>query len=876
MFQSEVKYGPRLDVYLCYVSSHDEVHSADALRVQDRHSCGWVSRVHAPYPQELGFRFDGVVWVNTLRILSHESKISSCMIVYVAEPTAQEEQNGVCGPYSKAVFKRLGHVRFSNNVASDYQARELKTVGLQRRCTYLKLVLRNPHANSYNMFEQIGVVALAVHGELLKKLQDWIATPLAIHIGVHATVPLDEMMPPPPGEGTSSTSARVASNLTTRVSELAAMKQKAVEEEDFDAAEAFKQQITIIEHAQREIARLELEKQRAVTVEDYKLAKKIKLRIAALREESERVATAAPNAAPSAVAATNASPSLPQLHGSSAAGAPGSAAAYGNDNGAASPHYVQRGWNAHDEIVVGGKGYYDLSDTTGGLTDNQPSNQSGSGGDEVPLAGDGAAWEVALNAAIKRVSTVLPGPLPLTGDAAAAAKPYTKDLGVYCVACLFSRKGQQREAALHGAVSSTGSQALASHSDAAWAQLVLYMSLKGFGVGDPVPGAAIAACSALTKIVEGDVPGASADQVAESVAKALPKLTARLGESNIRVQESVEKAVVALARSPFGHRRVVELLLVDPEKQHKKPASVRAHMSRINILSTFVDEFGLACYTSDGLDTRSLCSMVLLPSLQHSNADVRQVAVGLLAKLLYLDPSSTSGYLENIKLAQQALVEEQLEHYKHNQLVARSVVPKMLDMQTDPLTVQRRSSGSAGSSHAQFQRPSAPRAREVNDATAEEVTPGVSSEPPSLRAPALSSEMEYCRLRTCQFCGEYNSSFNEHNLDLHYVSTCPMLCPCPLCDQVTEICQLQQHLVTECEKRQLVRECPRCHEAVRATEYNEHVMAKKCIKAVPTQSVCPLCHERFKSGMEGWRYHLASSPGCPNNPRYYDGTGLAM
>ncbi|KAG5481154.1 hypothetical protein CUR178_06386 [Leishmania enriettii] len=882
MFQSEVKYGPRLPVYLCHFSSQDDVHRADALRVQDRHSCGWVSRKHAPYPQELGFRFDGVVSVNTIRILANESKISSCMIVFVAEPTAQEEQDGVCGPYSKATFKRLGHVRFSNNATTDYQARELKTVGLRHRCTYLKLVLRNPHANSYNIFQQVGVVALAVHGKLLRKLQEWIDTPLAIHIGERVIVPLNEMMPPSHSECAPSTPARATSNYSARVSELVAMKQKAVEEEDFDAAEALKQRIVTIEDGEREIARLEVEKQRAVTVEDYKLAKELKLRIDTLREETEKIVATPPNVAPSAMTMIDARSSSPPRR-TSTADTPGSAPAHDNGNGAASLRPAQSGWNAYDERVVGGKGYYDLSDATSGLMANQSRSQSCAdggeaplAGDEVPLTGDGADWEFTLNAAIKRASTLPAGPSPLTGDAAAVAKPYTRDLGVYCVACLFSGKGQQREAALRGVVSSNGSQALASHSDAAWAQLVLYMSVKGYGVGDKMAGAVIAACSALSKIVQGKLPGASANQVAESVTKVLPELTARLGESNTRVQDSVEKTVVALARSPLGHRRIVELLLVDPDRPNKKLASVRAHVSRINILSSFVDEFGLMCNTPDGLDTRSLCSLVLLPSLQHPNVDVRQAAVGLLAKLLYIDPGTTSGYIENIKPAQQALVEEQLEQYEQSQLIARSIVRKVSDMQADTLAVQRHGRGRAGSPQAEPRRPSALRTAEPAGRAADEAKPRAYSPPPMQRTPVPVGEIEYRRLRTCQFCGEYSSSFNEQNLDLHYVSACPMLCPCPLCDQVTEICQLQQHLVTECAKRRLVRECPRCCEAVRATEYSEHVSARKCIEAVATHSVCPLCHERFKSGMDGWRRHLASSPGCPNNPRRYDGTGLAM
>lgn len=885
MFHSELKYGPRLRAYLCYVSSQDDAHPADALRSQDRHSCGWVSRKHAPYPQELGFRFEGVVSLESLRILANESRVSSCMDVYVAETTAEEEQQGVCGAYSKAAFKRLGHIRFSDNAASDYQARELKTVGLRRRCVYLKLSLRNPHVNSYNIFQQVGVVALAMHGKLLTKLRDWTATPLAIPIGERVTAPLDEMMPPPNNESAPMSPARLPGSLSARVAELTALKRKAVEDEDFDAAEALKQQILAIENNEREIARLEVEKQRAVTVEDYRQAKELKLRIEALREANEKVAAAKPGTllAPSPKSGTEIWPSSPSPLEAAASEKPQT-----NGNGAAHAAVAAPAaraspteMNKHDEVVVGGKGFYDLSDATGGITQNPSAGPNDDGpDDEVPLVGDGADWELALNSAIKRVSTVVAGPSPLTADAAAAAKPYLRDLGVYCASCLFSRKGQLREAALRGTVSGDGSLALSGHSEGAWSQLVVYMSMKGYGVSDPVAGAAIAACSALTKIVQGKLPRASAGQVGEAVTKLLPELTARLGESNTRVQESVEKTIVALARSPYGHRRVVELLLMDPDRLNKKPASVRAHVSRINVLSTFVDEFGLVSRTPDGLDTRALCSMVLVPSLQHSNADVREAAIKLLAKLLCLDPGVTSSFVEEIKPAQQALVEEQLEQYKQSQLVARSITRKVSDIQSDSVAVHRRASStpstaSASSPPAPSQRTVAARPSQAEAHAQAEAKQRVPSTPLQ-RASASITELEYRRLRTCQFCGEYNGNFNEHNLDLHYVSACPMLCPCPLCDQVTEICQLQQHLVTECEKRRLVRECPRCHEAVRATEFNEHVAARACIEAVASHSVCPLCHERFKSSMEGWRRHLAATPGCPNNPRRYDGSGVAM
>jgi centrosomal protein CEP104 len=888
MFSSEVKYGPRLRMFLCYASSQDESYPAEGLCTQDKYACGWVSGKHASFPQELGFRFDGIVTIDSLRILANENKISSCIDVYVADPSLQEEQTGVCNPYSKSVFKRLGHIRFSTNAASGYRARELKTVGLQRRCTYLKLVLRNPHMNSFNVFQQVGIVALTTHGKVLKPTREWMGTHLCLPVGERSVVPLEEMLPPLSADTASSgTVAAVPTDIVERVAALNALKQRAVAEEDFDTAEALKQQVAAIDHNERQIAALELEKQRAVAVEDYQQAKQVKLRIQALRAETEKLANAQPGSAlPNQTVEAAAGPVSPgngapsSLNGSATPAT--TPATTTNAAAVSAPRLLRGGVNEHDEVAVGGKGYYDLTDATGGLKQTE---EPPAGVGEVPVTGGGEEWEHTLNSAIKKASTVLGGPSPLTGDEAAAARPYTAVFGIYCAACLFSRKGQQREGALRGLMSVDGSRALAAHSGSAWSQLVLYMSESGHGVGDPVTGAAMAACSALVKIVQGKLPGATANAVAEPVAKLLPVLVARLGEANTRLQESVEKTLISVARSPIGHRRVVELLLGDPDKLSKKPASSRAHVSRINILSTFVDDFDLTTSSPDGLDTRALCSLVLLPSLQHSNADVREAAIKLLAKLLCLDPGITGGYVQTIKPVQQALVEEQLEQYKVSQLTARRVTHKVSDIPSDSIAVQRRSGSGTGSysqpsqyyhqQQQQQRRTSVPYVMDTNTTAEELKSTPASGLSPLKTASASIGEIEIRRLRTCQFCNEYNPNFNEHSLDLHYVSDCPMLCPCPLCNQVTEICQLQQHLVTECEKRRMVRECPRCHEAVRAADYNEHVAGKMCIEAVPTHSVCPLCHARFKSGMEGWRRHLASSPGCPHNPRKYDGSGRA-
>ncbi|KAI8801923.1 hypothetical protein BJ742DRAFT_565355 [Cladochytrium replicatum] len=123
--------------------------------------------------------------------------------------------------------------------------------------------------------------------------------------------------------------------------------------------------------------------------------------------------------------------------------------------------------------------------------------------------------------------------------------------------------------------------------------------------------------------------------------------------------------------------------------------------------------------------------------------------------------------------------------------------------------------------------------------------------------------------RTCIFCDEYNSLFNENHLEEHYWRDCPMLAHCPLCYQVIEIPNLTFHMVNECENRSVVSACPRCHEAVLASEFRSHVSRRSCrpYPVDPNASRCPICHLDVPGGEKGWRLHLLAGDGCPQSDR---------
>ena len=89
--------------------------------------------------------------------------------------------------------------------------------------------------------------------------------------------------------------------------------------------------------------------------------------------------------------------------------------------------------------------------------------------------------------------------------------------------------------------------------------------------------------------------------------------------------------------------------------------------------------------------------------------------------------------------------------------------------------------------------------------------------------------------------------------------------------QVVEVSSYTEHLLTECDSADKYKECPRCREAVKATELAAHTKKAACPPAKPgaAGARCALCHKDVPAGGSegGWRRHLAEKPGCSAHAR---------
>ncbi|KAJ3397902.1 hypothetical protein HDU92_000003 [Lobulomyces angularis] len=126
------------------------------------------------------------------------------------------------------------------------------------------------------------------------------------------------------------------------------------------------------------------------------------------------------------------------------------------------------------------------------------------------------------------------------------------------------------------------------------------------------------------------------------------------------------------------------------------------------------------------------------------------------------------------------------------------------------------------------------------------------------------------KAKACIFCDYRSTSVNfqeSKDLENHYWYQCPMLCCCPLCQSVVEIQFLTSHMTSECTGKNLIKQCPRCSEAIMREEFSNHINRQGCTVCHNPSLRCPFCHFDVSDGENGWKNHLVNGYGCFGNPR---------
>ncbi|EKU20603.1 hypothetical protein NGA_0603000 [Nannochloropsis gaditana CCMP526] len=251
-----------------YASGQDPEHPAEELNVHSPATEGWQSPRFCDYPQELGlFLLDTPCHLSRVQILSHQSKIATKVELFVGDG----------GNYAEAAFARLGYLSLNSNQRSNFRARELKSVFVSCSGRFLKLVIHRCHVNKFNLFNQVGFVAINLLGEggpdpspepFLPPHHAGGADEEGVHDLAYELSPFDP-------------------DTTRRLRALLAAKEGAVRAENYDEAKRLKAAEAALREGGQRISALEEEKRQAVREEEYDRAKALKEEIEGVRAEVE-------------------------------------------------------------------------------------------------------------------------------------------------------------------------------------------------------------------------------------------------------------------------------------------------------------------------------------------------------------------------------------------------------------------------------------------------------------------------------------------------------------------------------------------------------------------------------------------------------------
>jgi len=282
----------KLSYRVIVVTSHDTDHEAKELEIRNRMETdklknkgkGWSSARFCAYPQEVVLALERVSEISQIQILSHQSKISSKVEIWIGLDLDSPCQAHSDSTYKSINWKRLGYLSLDENERSNWKARELKSVYINGTANYVRFTLHESHINAINLFNQVGIVAITILGKVAAD-HPLDAKPLSV-----------EHPPPAAVEGASAGRGRgkgkgaaaprphgLDEATLQKIEELTALKKAAVEKEDYLEAKRCKSCIEGLQSAAQELSRLEAQKKVAVEQEDYDTAITLKQQILRLR-----------------------------------------------------------------------------------------------------------------------------------------------------------------------------------------------------------------------------------------------------------------------------------------------------------------------------------------------------------------------------------------------------------------------------------------------------------------------------------------------------------------------------------------------------------------------------------------------------------------
>ena len=284
--------------FTAVASDEEDGYDASKLQVFDEDGEGWQSSKddksdsHTLVLKVQHSSHDEERIVNTLEILAHENRI--CEKIEVSLGCAGEDNAEVKTFEECSSIVQLGYITLDSNEGSEYQARELKSVPLERPADFIQLVLRGCYQNPHNTDNQVGLVGIRVLGKAAVKEEEPLVqeenevvtpqreSPKMISIPSSCTTVLRNKNSATKTSMTPSSTLplKYRNQLDTKVqsslSNLERMKKEAALREDFEMAAEIKSALGNVYALLIAFKDSEIQMKEAAAEEEYSLASKFK------------------------------------------------------------------------------------------------------------------------------------------------------------------------------------------------------------------------------------------------------------------------------------------------------------------------------------------------------------------------------------------------------------------------------------------------------------------------------------------------------------------------------------------------------------------------------------------------------------------------
>lgn len=265
----------------------------------------------------------------------------------------------------------------------------------------------------------------------------------------------------------------------------------------------------------------------------------------------------------------------------------------------------------------------------------------------------------------------------------------------------------------------------------------------------------------------------------QHVVKICLGLMEKIGDNNARLREKTEEAAFALAYQPAIGPTIV-FSSVTSKNTGKKQAqnSVKHIHGKLMLLKKALDAFKVK--TINWKDSIQFA----LTHIQHQAGEIRNAAYSVILELYIQMKKNIMSELESLRPNQMEILTKAFADIDSGNL-KKAFSQIGLDYQA------LKSNRSGANTQRSLEKPLRDSQGPVHRSTQ------------SFLQPDEGPECEFCKRKKPEFA-------NQDARDLHHFKDCLFLSACQYCEQVIDIPGMQEHWLTECEKKQELRKCQTC------------------------------------------------------------------